>query len=540
MQVPSDVTLVARINNIDSSAYEADGTQSSVVVRDKDARIQKKSNGLVISENGMEATDDFVCCDPLDMSDEEVQSNDEKKRNSKVYALTGLKAKSDRSKSKTISYKEVWENTDWKRKNPFFFSSDEESGDENDTKGVNDKDESSQATPKGQSSQAKAPRPKFGTWTAAEGSKSKGKRRVGGRLNKDGEFPDEEIRSLGEKLKDADDKIKEGTLNLDDGTDAMTVVFGKEKGGYARGVGSGVTYKKYFDLPRSRQATDERIELLQTQLDNERRERQEKDTLVKKLSTEMKEKDVLVNKLSNEMSETKGMLSQLMNQLTAQGAQLNLSYPLQVPSDVTPVAHINNIDSSAYEADETQSSVVLRDKDARIQKKSNGLVISENGMEAMEPVKTVGTKKMPKSRETVLQFPNRKQICPPAQKSNTVAFGTVYKADGKQMLHNQELPNDCYKVSIDESVVDAACVPDVGNNGLKTVKDGVGGFFAWPKNQVVIEEDKVTPPTTIQKISDDNSAPKLQHLKRKSYVSRETMQRQARTAKSQKSYSHTY
>ncbi|GKA57128.1 hypothetical protein Tco_0756316 [Tanacetum coccineum] len=40
------------------------------------------------------------------------------------------------------------------------------------------------------------------------------------------------------KLKEADDKIKEGTLNLDDGTDAITVVFGKEKGGYARGVGS--------------------------------------------------------------------------------------------------------------------------------------------------------------------------------------------------------------------------------------------------------------------------------------------------------------
>nr|GFD20860.1 hypothetical protein [Tanacetum cinerariifolium] len=34
------------INNIDSNAYEVDGTQSSVVVRDKDARIQEKSNGL--------------------------------------------------------------------------------------------------------------------------------------------------------------------------------------------------------------------------------------------------------------------------------------------------------------------------------------------------------------------------------------------------------------------------------------------------------------------------------------------------------------
>nr|GFB57940.1 hypothetical protein [Tanacetum cinerariifolium] len=32
-------------------------------------------------------------------------------------------------------------------------------------------------------------------------------------------------------MKETDDKIKEGTLNLDDGTDAITVVFGKEKGG---------------------------------------------------------------------------------------------------------------------------------------------------------------------------------------------------------------------------------------------------------------------------------------------------------------------
>nr|GEW27555.1 reverse transcriptase domain-containing protein [Tanacetum cinerariifolium] len=99
--------------------------------------------------------------------------------------------------------------------------------------------------------------------------------------------------------KEANDKIREGTLNLDDGTSAMTVVFGKEKGGYARGV--------------------------------------------------------------------------------------------------TPMA-INNINSSAYEVDETQSSVVVCDKDVRIQKKSNGLVTSEKVMETMEPFKTVRPKKMPKSR----------------------------------------------------------------------------------------------------------------------------------------------
>ncbi|GJY09692.1 hypothetical protein Tco_0377877 [Tanacetum coccineum] len=104
--------------------------------------------------------------------------------------------------------------------------------------------------------------------------------------------------------KDADDKIKEGTLNLDDGTKPYSCVLVMKKLGYdARDLGS--------------------VE-----------ERQEKDTLVKKLSTKMKEKDVLVNKLSNEMSKTKGMLSQLMNQLTAQGVQLNLSSPLQVPAQI--------------------------------------------------------------------------------------------------------------------------------------------------------------------------------------------------------------
>ncbi|GJZ05440.1 hypothetical protein Tco_0538715 [Tanacetum coccineum] len=70
-----------------------------------------------------------------------------------------------------------------------------------------------------------------------------------------------------EEANETEDKIKEGTLKVDQGTDAITVVLGMEKGGYARGVGSGVTYKRYFDLLRSKQAADERILLLQSQLD---------------------------------------------------------------------------------------------------------------------------------------------------------------------------------------------------------------------------------------------------------------------------------
>ncbi|GJT47428.1 hypothetical protein Tco_0956143 [Tanacetum coccineum] len=170
----------------------------------------------------------------------------------------------------------------------------------------------------------------------------------------------------------------------------------------------------------------------------------------------------------------------------------------------------------AYEVDRTQSSVVVRDKDARIKEKSNGLVTSEK-----EPIKTVGPKKTPKSRrngsqDSQLQGNASKCKLWHLKKSNIVALGTVYKSAGKQMLHNQALPNDCYKVSIDSSLVDAACIPD---------------------NQVVLDEE-VTPPTTIQKISDYNSAPKLLQSKRKSYVSRETMQRQARTGKSHKSLNY--
>nr|GFC76874.1 hypothetical protein [Tanacetum cinerariifolium] len=108
----------------------------------------------------------------------------------------------------------------------------------------------------------------------------------------------------------------------------------------------------------------------------------------------------------------------------------------------------------------TQSSFVVRDKDARIQKKYNGLVTSEK-----EPIKTVRPRKMPKSRRNGSQDSQSQGNVSPTQelptaskcklwhlkKSNIVALGTVYKSDGKQKLHNQALPNDCYKVSIDSS-----------------------------------------------------------------------------------------
>ncbi|GJW89391.1 hypothetical protein Tco_0164731 [Tanacetum coccineum] len=283
-----------------------------------------------------------------------------------------------------------------------------------------------------------------------------------------------------EKMKETEDKIKEGTLKVDHGTDAMTVVLGKEKGGYARGVGSGVTYKRYFDLPRSRQASDERILLLQSQLDNERRERQEKE--------------LLIQNLSNKMSQTEGMVTKLKNQLAAQGGQFQSMSTQLTPQNVSSV-DINPINRSADE--EGGTTIVGCENDASI-RKSNGLVTLEKEIETRvsnktSPCKTdksVGSKKMTRSirKDSSCQDSQSQEnvspllVLPQAikcklwhfKKSTIIALGTVYKTNGKQMLHNKELLKDCYKVSVDKSLVDAACIPDVGNNGFKTVKDAVG------------------------------------------------------------------
>ncbi|GKE96557.1 hypothetical protein Tco_1581412 [Tanacetum coccineum] len=108
--------------------------------------------------------------------------------------------------------------------------------------------------------------------------------------------------------------IKEGTMKVYHGIDAMTSVLGKEKGGYAREVGS-------------RQASDERILLLQSQLDNERRGRQEKE--------------LLIQNLSNKMSQTEGMVTKLKNQLAAQGGSCSQCQLLASPFSEAGVLHVN-------------------------------------------------------------------------------------------------------------------------------------------------------------------------------------------------------
>ncbi|GJX37108.1 hypothetical protein Tco_0250411 [Tanacetum coccineum] len=164
-----------------------------------------------------------------------------------------------------------------------------------------------------------------------------------------------------------------------------------------------------------------------------------------------------------------------------------------------------------------------------------------------ETIKSVGAKKTTRSirKDSSNQDSQSKEnvtVLPQAikcrlwhlKKTTIIAEGTVYKSDGKIMLHNKALPKDCYKVSIDKSLVDAAFIPDVGSNGCTTVLDAVGGFVAWPKNQVVFYP-KATPPSTIQMITVENkTAPKVPTKRKNFYVSSDAMQKEANKKRSQK------
>jgi hypothetical protein len=129
------------------------------------------------------------------------------------------------------------------------------------------------------------------------------------------------------------DKLIDGTLTVEHG-DAMTLVFGKEKGGYAKGVGSGVTYNKYFDVPRSTQSADARVALLERQLEMERLEREkERRECEDKEPRETAAKDQKISDLSQEVAQTKGMVSQLLSQLSAKG----ITFP---ENEVEPIVSI--------------------------------------------------------------------------------------------------------------------------------------------------------------------------------------------------------
>jgi vacuolar-type H+-ATPase subunit I/STV1 len=92
-------------------------------------------------------------------------------------------------------------------------------------------------------------------------------------------------------------QITDGELKLDPGTDAMTLVFGKENRGFLRGVGTGVTPTRYFHVPPNRGSTKQQMKELQLELQKERRAKQEKDEELKALSVKVPEQEITISQI---------------------------------------------------------------------------------------------------------------------------------------------------------------------------------------------------------------------------------------------------
>ncbi|CAI9299126.1 unnamed protein product [Lactuca saligna] len=76
-----------------------------------------------------------------------------------------------------------------------------------------------------------------------------------------GVFKDEDVKLMADKLIEQEKKIKKGQVNVEPGTNAMTLVFGKEKGGFLKGVSTGVTYNRYFNVPHNKGSSKEEIKV---------------------------------------------------------------------------------------------------------------------------------------------------------------------------------------------------------------------------------------------------------------------------------------
>ena len=92
-------------------------------------------------------------------------------------------------------------------------------------------------------------------------------------------------------------QIKDGALNVDPDQDAVTIVLGKEKGGYLKGVGYGVTSSRYWPCPRTKAASKEEVALLRLKLQNKLLEAEKKDAKVHALELKVSQQQEKIDEI---------------------------------------------------------------------------------------------------------------------------------------------------------------------------------------------------------------------------------------------------
>ncbi|KAL6561478.1 hypothetical protein OROMI_017079 [Orobanche minor] len=317
-----------------------------------------------------------------------------------------------------------------------------------------------------------------------------------GREDKNGEYQNMEVKVMAGKLIEVEEKIKDEALNLDPDQDAITVVFGKDKGHYLKGVGCGVTASTYWTGPKNRGESKERIAVLEQQLQNERLEREKKDAEIKTLSSQVAETNDKLNKLLTQL----GLQGQLISANISKGTPTSnasnkdsTNGTKSLPIDtITPTSNASNKDSSngtkslgKQQLDPAVGTSNPLPKSAKNHKKLNLSPLSTANAEIKTPVQLL-------QNSTNVQMPMKCTLCT-INLNNPVAYGQVYISKDKgQTIHGVPLQSDCCRVSIKKVIKGAAFLPYEAGD-MKTVEEAHHSFVAWPQSLIKIMDPTEVP-----------------------------------------------
>ncbi|KAL6548664.1 hypothetical protein OROGR_009085 [Orobanche gracilis] len=295
------------------------------------------------------------------------------------------------------------------------------------------------------------------------------------RQTKEGEYKDDDVRNVVNEIIFHENELAEGSTKPEEGTDALTLVFGKDHSGRVRGVGRGVTPTKYWNIPRRKGSSNDRIVELEKQLAIERQQRESAVEEVKHLCAKIKLEDEKSKQLATTVKEQGLKFDALYSYFASQGMKLP-SFPTtnnkcqrqeSLRSDLPSSPHMQTKQSAQLAGTSIRSSHSVQEPSNAIRSSHFNSPESENMASQVVPTKE----------------PVACQLAYPSLR-NIVARGRVYYSSEKQTIHGVALKDDCCRVSIDESVKPTSFLP-IQAGDHKTVGDAIHSFVAWPKSLVI-------------------------------------------------------
>ncbi|CAI9277905.1 unnamed protein product [Lactuca saligna] len=190
--------------------------------------------------------------------------------------------------------------------------------------------------------------------------------------------------ALREKRVEHEKQIKDAEVKLDPGMDAMSLAFGKDNGGFLKGVGTCVTTSRYFNIPITKGSSKEQIVDLKFELQNERLELQKKDEELKSFSTKVKEQDKTLEIVLAHLESQGKMIPNLTSHPNQSPTQV-FSVDKNVQSHVTPIT--NTITEKAHITDKALTNEPV----TRVMTKTKKIIVES---------KSVTTNSHPKTKDT--------------------------------------------------------------------------------------------------------------------------------------------